>query len=108
LASIGSGLKSVLLGVSRVTRFALSAIALLSFCTNPVGAQSAYELVFANGRVMDPETELDAIRHLGISGGRIAAISAEPLTGRLLIDVSGLVVAPGFIDLNAHGQDPLA
>lgn len=63
-----------------------------------------YDLVLAGGRAMDPETGLDAIRDIGISGGRIAAISESPLAGRERIDVKGLVVAPGFIDLHSHGQ----
>ncbi|MEU6171620.1 hypothetical protein ABZ832_06810 [Streptantibioticus parmotrematis] len=53
---------------------------------------------------MDPETGLDEIRNVGIKGERIAAISEQPLEGARVIDVAGLVVAPGFIDLHAHGQ----
>lgn len=64
----------------------------------------ALDLVLAGGRVMDPATGLDAIRHIGISGGKIAAISASPLTGDTMVDVTGHVVAPGFIDIHAHGQ----
>ncbi|HXG63846.1 MAG TPA: amidohydrolase family protein, partial [Blastocatellia bacterium] len=64
-----------------------------------------YDLVLANGRVMDPESGLDAARNVGITNGRIAAISARPLRAKETINVSGLVVAPGFIDLHAHGQD---
>jgi N-acyl-D-aspartate/D-glutamate deacylase len=64
-----------------------------------------YDLVVRDGRVMDPESGLDAIRHVGIVGGRIVAVSAEPLRGRSTIDARGLVVAPGFIDLHAHGQN---
>jgi N-acyl-D-aspartate/D-glutamate deacylase len=63
-----------------------------------------YDVVLAGGRVMDPASGLDAVRHVGIRGGRIAAVSAAPLTGRTTIDVSGLVVAPGFIDPHAHAQ----
>jgi len=70
----------------------------------PVLAQT-YDVVLANGRVIDPETNLDAIRNVGINGGRIAAISASPLTGRTTVDVKGLVVTAGFIDLHSHGQD---
>jgi N-acyl-D-aspartate/D-glutamate deacylase len=64
-----------------------------------------YDIVIANGRVIDPETRLDAVRFVGIRGGKIAAISATPLAGEATIDAKGLVVAPGFIDLHAHGQD---
>ena len=72
--------------------------------STPVLAQT-YDVVLANGRVIDPETNLDAIRNVGLSGGRIAAISASPLTGRTTVDVKGLVVTAGFIDLHSHGQD---
>lgn len=72
-----------------------------------VPAQSAaeFDIVLANGRVMDPESNLDAVRNIGIRAGKIAAISARPLRGRTVVDVKGLVVAPGFIDLHSHGQD---
>jgi len=60
--------------------------------------------VIANGRVIDPESGLDAVRHVGIRGGTIDAISETPLGGTHVIDASGLVVAPGFIDLHEHGQ----
>ena len=65
---------------------------------------SAFDLVIAGGRVMDPETELDANRHLGITDGRIARISEAALDGERTIDARGLVVAPGFIDTHMHGQ----
>ncbi|HEY7698089.1 MAG TPA: D-glutamate deacylase, partial [Vicinamibacteria bacterium] len=67
----------------------------------------AVDIVLRGGRVMDPETRLDAVRNVGIDGGVIVAISEAPLEGRIAIDASGLVVAPGFIDLHAHGQDPV-
>jgi N-acyl-D-aspartate/D-glutamate deacylase len=63
-----------------------------------------FDLVVANGRVIDPESGLDAVRSVGIRDGKIGAIAAGPLTGRRLIDAAGLVVAPGFIDLHSHGQ----
>ncbi len=73
--------------------------------TTLIHAQN-FDLVIANGRVVDPESGLDQVRNIGISGGTIAAISADPLAGRAIIDAAGLVVAPGFIDLHAHGQTP--
>ncbi len=63
-----------------------------------------YDLVIRDGRVMNPANALDSVHHIGISDGRIAAMSAEPLQGETVIDAKGLVVAPGFIDLHAHGQ----
>jgi N-acyl-D-aspartate/D-glutamate deacylase len=64
------------------------------------------DLVIANGRVMDPESGFDAVRNVGISGGKIRAISEDKLNGKSTIDATGLVVAPGFIDLHEHGQEP--
>jgi len=64
-----------------------------------------YDVVIANGRVMDPESGLDAVRNVGIRSGKIAVISNGPLEGKQTIDARGLVVAPGFIDLHQHGQD---
>jgi dihydroorotase len=55
---------------------------------------------------MDPESGLDAVRNVGIRGGKVAAISEGPLAGKTTIDAKGLVVAPGFIDLHEHGQEP--
>jgi N-acyl-D-aspartate/D-glutamate deacylase len=76
---------------------------LIAFFAAALCAQT-YDIVIANGRVMDPESSLDAIRNVGIRGHSIAAISGKPLQGRTVIDAKGLVVAPGFIDLHSHGQ----
>jgi N-acyl-D-aspartate/D-glutamate deacylase len=74
------------------------------FSASIVVAQQ-YDLVLEGGRVMDPETGLDAVRNVGIRDGKIARISSEALSGRRVLHASGLVVAPGFIDLHQHGQD---
>jgi dihydroorotase-like cyclic amidohydrolase len=63
-----------------------------------------YDIVLVGGRVIDPETKLDAIRNVGILNNRIAQISSESLKGKKIVNVSGLVVAPGFIDLHVHGR----
>jgi N-acyl-D-aspartate/D-glutamate deacylase len=65
-----------------------------------------FDLVILHGRVMDPETHLDALRNVGISRGKIREISEIELHGKERIDARGLVVAPGFIDLHEHGQAP--
>jgi dihydroorotase len=75
---------------------------LLAFCA----AGQDFDTAIVNGRVLDPETGLDAVRSIGIRDGHIAAISAHALHGRTVIDAKGLVVAPGFIDLHSHGQTP--
>lgn len=64
-----------------------------------------YDVVLLNGRVMDPESGLDGIRNIGITEGRIHAISEKSLRGRTTVLATGLVVSPGFIDLHSHGQD---
>lgn len=87
---------------SQVKFFVLLVLAALRFTTS-TSAQE-YDTVIMNGRVMDPASNFKAIRNVAISEGTIAAISAEPLKGRAVIDAKGLVVAPGFIDLHQHGQ----
>jgi N-acyl-D-aspartate/D-glutamate deacylase len=77
---------------------------LLLLCT--LASAQQFDTVIVNGRVMDPETGQDAVRSLGIRGGRILAISPDRLRGAQTIDAKGLVVAPGFIDLHSHGQTP--
>jgi N-acyl-D-aspartate/D-glutamate deacylase len=78
-------------------------LVLAAACAN--GGVDRYDVVIAEGRVMDPESGLDAVRWIGIREDRIAVISESPLEGALVLDAAGLVVSPGFIDLHAHGQD---
>ena len=76
-----------------------------SFFVIPTHAREIYDVVLLNGRVIDPESKLDAVRNIGISRGRIEVISSRQLSGREVINVHGLVVSPGFIDLHQHGQN---
>src|SRR5579862_133757 len=86
---------------------ALAAMVALAAGAPAVSAKPPiYDLVIENGRIMDPETGADRMANVGVSKGKIAAISKAPLSGRRRIDAKGLVVAPGFIDLHSHGQDP--
>ena len=78
-------------------------VCLLLLCVSAAAQQ--YDLVIESGRVMDPETGLDAVRNVGVRDGRIARISSEPLKGNRVLHADGLIVAPGFIDLHQHGQD---
>jgi N-acyl-D-aspartate/D-glutamate deacylase len=84
----------------RLTKLLTILSAVISACA----PAPTYDLIVANGRVIDPESGLDAVRHVGISGDSIAAISESPLKGTTTIDATNHVVAPGFIDLHEHGQ----
>lgn len=79
-------------------------LVVLIFSMHAFAQSPVYDIVLLGGRVIDPETKLDAIRNVGILQNRIAQISSEPMQGKQTIDVSGLVVAPGFIDLHVHGR----
>jgi len=68
-------------------------------------AAQTFDIAINNGRVIDPESKLDAVRHIGIRAGKVVALSRSPLKANKLIDAKGLIVAPGFIDLHSHGQD---
>src|SRR5215467_5506666 len=83
-----------------------SLILCVAVVLSPLSALSqSYDLVIQGGRVIDPETGLDAVRSVGIIQGKIKKISDETLQGKQVISARGLIVAPGFIDLHQHGQD---
>jgi len=67
-----------------------------------------YDVVILNGRVMDPETNFDAVRNVGVKDGKIAVITEKKIKGKETIDAKGLVVAPGFIDGHQHCIEPYA
>jgi N-acyl-D-aspartate/D-glutamate deacylase len=83
---------------------------IISFISQFCGRKSSsgikeYDLVILNGRVIDPESNLDAIRNVGIKKGSIQLITEKQIKGKTTINAQGLVVAPGFIDMHQHGQD---
>ena len=87
------------------TSVLLTGLFLLSACA---GGAPQHDLVIQGGRVIDPATNIDAIRNIGITAGRSTIVSDRPLQGTRIIDATGLVVAPGFIDLHQHQQDSAA
>jgi N-acyl-D-glutamate deacylase len=87
----------------RIIRSATLICALFSF--TELAAAQDFDLVILNGRAMDPETKYDDIANVGVKDGRIAVITKDKITGKETIDATGHVVAPGFIDIHAHGQN---
>ena len=65
---------------------------------NPDG--HTFDLVISGGRVIDPESGFDAQAEIGIDGNLITHIGFGDLTGTNTIEAAGLVVSPGFIDLD--------
>ena len=96
---------------SRTSHFTLFLCFVVAICglaridKASMASETEYDLVILNGRVVDPESRLDAIRNIGITNGTIQAISEKSLRGRTTVLATGLVVSPGFIDLHSHGQD---
>jgi N-acyl-D-glutamate deacylase len=66
-----------------------------------------YDLVILNGRVIDPETMLDATLNVGVKDGTIGVITRNLIRGEESVDATGLVVAPGFVDAHYHAMDPM-
>jgi N-acyl-D-aspartate/D-glutamate deacylase len=98
--------KSSLRSQAGRTAFLAVAVALLTAVITARQPATTYDLVIEGGRVIDPESGLDAVRNVAIDGGAIRAIEAAPLFGRTTLDARGLIVAPGFIDLHQHAHVP--
>ncbi|MGL1011271.1 aminoacylase [Vibrio vulnificus] len=86
---------------------ALSLMAVLGTALSFSAVSETYDIVINNGRVMDPETNFDAVRNVGVKDGKIVVITEDALKGKQVIDAKGLVVAPGFIDTHFHFQMPI-
>ena len=85
---------------------------LLMFALPLQAAEAPVDLVILGARVIDPESGLDAERDVAVSDGQIVAV-LESVTDLVdertrVIDASGLVMAPGFVDLHVHGQSDRA
>jgi N-acyl-D-aspartate/D-glutamate deacylase len=89
---------------------ALAPILLLLACVRPGSgipdSADAYDIIIVGGRVIDPESSVDAVRNVGIRDGVVRVITPMPIEGRMRLDASGMVVAPGFIDLHQHDHSP--
>lgn len=63
------------------------------------------DVMLIGGRVIDPETGFDDTANVGIRDGSIVSIGPEAIEAGEVVDVTGLIVAPGFIDLHSHAQN---
>lgn len=64
-----------------------------------------WDIVLRGGRVIDPESGLDAVRDVAVAGDRVARIGTALPAGRHEVDVTGQVVTAGFIDMHSHAYD---
>lgn len=94
-------------GARRLRRLCAACLLVLLGLPSLAAAAGRYDLVILNGRVIDPASGLDAVRNVAITQDRIVRVTASRVRGVREIDARGLVVAPGFVDLHAHGQDAL-
>lgn len=90
--------------MKKLVTFGLLMMGVVGMAPVASAQKNSFDLVILNGRVIDPETGLDAVRNIGVRGDKIAKIAKRSLSGDYVIDAEGLIVAPGFIDLHAHGQ----
>ena len=90
-----------------MVRIPIKSILVCAVFASACGAED-YDVVIEGGRVMDPESGLDAVMNVGVREGRIEAVTDEALRGVRTIDASGLVVTAGFIDLHQHAQNEQA
>jgi len=74
-----------------------------ALCLGAAEAQE-YDLLLKHGHVIDPKNQIDAVKDVAIAKGKIAAVadSIDPAKALKTVDVSGLYVSPGFVDIHAH------
>src|SRR5258706_3661248 len=67
-------------------------------------AQQKYDLLLKGGHVIDPRNRISAVRDMAIANGRVAAVAAgiDPAAALKVVDVSGLYVTPGLVDIHVH------
>jgi dihydroorotase len=79
-------------------------VTLLVFAATLLSAQPRYDLLLKGGTLIDPKNHINAVRDVAIQDGKIAAVapSIAATQARKVVDVRGLYVTPGLIDIHAH------
>ncbi len=80
------------------------AIAILALASTSMQAQKSYDLLLTGGRVIDPANHIDAVMDVAVANHRIAAVAPhiDPSLATKTVDVSGLYVTPGLVDIHVH------
>ena len=82
----------------------LFAIAVAALACVPIQAQKSYDLLLQGGHVIDPANKIDTVMDVAVDRHRIVAVAAhiDPALAVKTIDVTGLYVTPGLIDIHVH------
>jgi len=80
-------------------------LAAILFAPGGIAQAADCDVAILNGRVMDPETNFDAVRNVCVKGAKITEITTDKISGSETIDAKGHVVAPGFVDGHVHIVD---
>ncbi len=81
-----------------------SKLCVLIFALGLLNAQTDYDLILKGGRVIDPRNNIDGLRDVAVKNGRIAAVapSIAASGATRTVDVGGLYVTPGLVDIHVH------
>lgn len=92
-------------------RIAVTALLLFLFCAPAVSLAQQFDLLIKNGHVIDPKNQIDSKMDVAIAEGKIAKVAKNiPASqSKKVVDATGLLVAPGLIDIHTHvfvGSEP--
>jgi dihydroorotase len=93
-------------------KLAITATSLLCFSSPNAAQAPSYDLLLKGGHVIDPANNVDALLDVAVAAGKIAAVAKDIPAGQAkkVVDVKGLYVVPGLIDIHyhiGHGGAPL-
>jgi dihydroorotase len=77
---------------------------LVLFSANCLFAQTQYDLLLQGGHLIDAKNNIDAVRDVAIKDGKVAAVAQriDPAQALKVVNVNGLYVTPGLIDIHVH------